>query len=63
MKNNPKPVMNYEKAICILIRLGVILRRLYSEFVQRYPRGDEREQVHDPRRHGSGDHDKDGGNV
>ena len=48
MKNNPKPVMNYEKVICILIRLGVILRRLYSEFVQRDPRGDEREQVHDP---------------
>ena len=59
MKNNPKPVINYEKVIFIPISLGVILRRLHSEFVQRDPRGDEREQVHDARRHGSSDHDKD----
>ena len=55
--------MNYEKNFIILDFLMRIGYRLYYDLVQRHSRRKQRKQVHDPRRHGGGNHDENGGDL
>ena len=55
--------MQNEKVFIILDFLMRIGYRLWYDLVQRHSRGNEREQVHDPRGHGGSDNNSDGGDV